>query len=86
MKKPSDASTGLSTLNTDDLRICEIKEVIPPFQVHAEYPINESAALTTLRARQDIHNILAENDNRLLVVIGPCSIHDPEAAVEYAGR
>ena len=71
--------------NTDDLRICGIKEVIPPAQVHDEIPITENAAQTTLAARAEIHNILNGHDDRLLVVVGPCSIHDPKAALEYAG-
>ena len=70
--------------NTDDLRICATKEVIPPAQVHDEMPINETAAQTTLKARAEIHNILTGEDDRLLVVVGPCSIHDPKAALEYA--
>ena len=72
-----------SNFETDDLRICEIKEVIHPCQLHDEYPITDTAALTTYTARRAIHNILAGRDDRLLVVIGPCSIHDPEAALEY---
>ncbi len=72
--------------NTDDLRICGIKEVIPPMQVHDELPITEASAATTLAARSDIHKILAGDDDRVLVVIGPCSIHDPAAALEYAQR
>jgi 3-deoxy-7-phosphoheptulonate synthase len=70
--------------NTDDLRICETKEVIAPVQVHNETPISEAAAQTTSLARQDIHKILAGLDDRLVVVVGPCSIHDPIAAHEYA--
>ena len=70
--------------NTDDLRICETKEVIAPVQVHTEMPISETAAQTTALARQDIHKILAGLDDRLVVVVGPCSIHDPIAAHEYA--
>ncbi|MDJ0890693.1 MAG: 3-deoxy-7-phosphoheptulonate synthase AroG [Gammaproteobacteria bacterium] len=71
---------------TDDLRIQEIQDVVPPDQVHAEYPLSEKAAETTFRSRQAIHRILTGEDNRLLVVIGPCSVHDPKAAREYAGR
>lgn len=71
---------------TDDLRICATKEVIAPDQVHNEMPISEEAAKTTLQARQDIHNILTGKDDRLVVVVGPCSIHDTEAAQEYARR
>lgn len=73
-----------SQYNTDDLRIIEIKEVIAPEQVHAEMPISEAAAQTVLQARNDIHRILNRADDRLLVVVGPCSIHDPQAAQEYA--
>jgi len=72
--------------NTDDLRICETKEVVPPIQVHEEIPITESAAKTILGARAAIHNILSGTDDRLLVIIGPCSIHDTRAAVDYASR
>jgi 3-deoxy-7-phosphoheptulonate synthase len=71
--------------NTDDLRICATKEVIPPAQVHDEMPISEAAAQTTANARAEIHKILTGQDDRLLVVVGPCSIHDTVAAKEYAG-
>jgi 3-deoxy-7-phosphoheptulonate synthase len=71
---------------TDDLRIKEIREVVPPTAVHAAIPITEGAAQVVYDTRRGIHDILRENDERLLVVIGPCSIHDPEAALEYAGR
>ncbi|MGZ5579653.1 MAG: 3-deoxy-7-phosphoheptulonate synthase AroG [Methylobacter sp.] len=72
--------------NTDDLRICETKEVIAPIQVHTEMPISDTAAQTTALARQEIHKVLAGYDDRLVVVVGPCSIHDPVAAHEYARR
>ena len=71
--------------NTDDFRICATKEVIPPAQVHDEMPISEAAAQTTAKARAEIHKILTGQDDRLLVVVGPCSIHDTVAAKEYAG-
>ena len=72
--------------NTDDLRICETKEVVPPIRVHEEIPMTQKAADTILCTRTAIHNILTGKDDRLLVIIGPCSIHDPKAAVEYAGK
>ncbi|MGB1111127.1 MAG: 3-deoxy-7-phosphoheptulonate synthase AroG, partial [Gammaproteobacteria bacterium] len=71
---------------TDDLRIAEIKEVLPPEQLHKEYPISETAAETTFASRRAISNILSGKDDRMLVVVGPCSIHDTEAAMEYARR
>jgi len=71
---------------TDDLRIREIRDVTPPSEVHAAYPISESAAKTVYETREAIHQILEGADDRLLIVIGPCSVHDPEAACDYAGR
>lgn len=72
--------------NTDDLRITAMKEVIPPCELHAEFPIDQAAARTTLEARGNIHDLLHGRDDRLLVIMGPCSIHDPVAALEYADR
>ncbi len=70
----------------DDVRIKEIKELSPPAHLLREFPASEPAATTTFDARADIHRILHGSDDRLLVVIGPCSIHDYEAAMEYARR
>jgi 3-deoxy-7-phosphoheptulonate synthase len=72
--------------NTDDLRVRGIKELAPPSHLLRELPCAEEAAATTYAARQAIHRILHGADDRLLVVIGPCSIHDPVAAREYATR
>jgi 3-deoxy-7-phosphoheptulonate synthase len=71
---------------TENLRIRAIKEVIPPQQLHDELPLTEAAARTTYETRREIHAILTGEDKRLLVVIGPCSIHDPQAALDYASR
>jgi 3-deoxy-7-phosphoheptulonate synthase len=71
---------------TDDLRIKAIKELLSPDQIRREFPLAEKAAQTTFDARRAIHRILHGADDRLLVIIGPCSIHDPKAALEYAGR
>ena len=70
----------------DDLRIKEIKELLPPVALLEKFPATENAANTVAHARKAIHKILKGNDDRLLVVIGPCSIHDPVAAKEYAAR
>lgn len=70
----------------DDVRIREIKELSPPAQLLREFPATEDAARTTFEARQTIHRILHGADDRLLVVCGPCSIHDVKAALEYAQR
>jgi len=71
---------------TDDLRIKEIKELLSPEQIRHEFPLSESAAQTTYETRRAIHRILHGADDRLLVIIGPCSIHDPKAALEYAQK
>jgi len=78
--------TGNVTYETDDLRIVGVDEVIPPEQLHKEHPISERAAKTTYEARHAIRDILRGEDDRLLVVAGPCSIHNPDAAREYARR
>ena len=78
--------TPQSKPNTDDIRIKEIKELVPPAHVFREYPVSSRAASTTFNARQTIHRILHGADDRLLVVIGPCSIHDTQAALEYAAK
>ena len=71
---------------TDDLRIKEIKELVPPSHVVREFPVSEKAAKTVYDTRRDIHRILHGADDRLLVIMGPCSIHDVKAAKEYAAR
>ncbi|HZX64298.1 MAG TPA: 3-deoxy-7-phosphoheptulonate synthase, partial [Myxococcales bacterium] len=70
----------------DDVRIREIKELSPPEQVLREIPASEEMAASVFAARQAIHRILVGADERMLVVIGPCSIHDPRSAIEYAKR
>ncbi|MDT0174558.1 3-deoxy-7-phosphoheptulonate synthase AroG [Enterobacter sp. BRE11] len=70
----------------DDLRIRDIKELLPPVALLEKFPATDNAARTVARAREAIHQILQCEDDRLLVVIGPCSIHDPQAAKEYASR
>ena len=71
---------------TDDLRIQTIKEVEPPALVHEHHPLTPEAVNTVSQTREAIHRILNREDDRLLVVIGPCSVHDPKAAIEYANR
>jgi len=76
----------MTTHKTDDLRVNEIKELAPPTHLIREFPCTENASNTTYSTRQAIHRILHGADDRMLVVIGPCSIHDPVAAREYASR
>ncbi|MFN4088805.1 MAG: 3-deoxy-7-phosphoheptulonate synthase [Alphaproteobacteria bacterium] len=72
--------------STDDLRIRAIRELTPPAAVMAELPRSEDATRSVAGARRAVHDILHGRDDRLVVVIGPCSIHDPEAALDYASR
>ena len=71
---------------TDDLRIREIKELSPPAEIMREFPRGARATRTVSEVRAALHAILQGKDDRLVVVIGPCSVHDPEAAIEYAQR
>ncbi len=71
---------------TDDLRIRETKELVSPAQIHEQYPITEHTAAVVYATRWAIHDILHGEDDRLLLVVGPCSIHDVAAARDYAGR
>lgn len=71
---------------TDDVNIKRIKELLPPVAVLEKFPATDVASSTTFQARQAIHNILNDEDDRLLVIVGPCSIHDTEAAIEYGKR
>ena len=70
---------------TDDLRIKWTKVLLPPVFLQEELPITESASSAVERFRKEICCILDGKDHRLLVIVGPCSIHDPKAAREYAG-
>lgn len=71
-------------LRTDDLRIRELKELTPPAALIKEFPCSSLASEIAAKARNAIHSILHGQDDRLLVIIGPCSIHDTKAAIEYA--
>lgn len=71
---------------TDDLRIRDVRPLIPPAILVEEIPLSERASNVVADARATISDILAGEHDRLVVVTGPCSIHDPAAAMEYAGR
>ncbi len=72
--------------NTDDVRISELKELVPPATLIREFPCTEQIADLIYRTRQTLHRILHGLEDRLIVVIGPCSIHDTQAALDYARR
>ncbi|MDO4641861.1 MAG: 3-deoxy-7-phosphoheptulonate synthase AroG [Neisseria sp.] len=71
---------------TDDVRINAIDELLPPIAHLYELPITDEVSELVVRTRQEIADLVHGKDNRLLVIIGPCSIHDPKAAIEYAKR
>ncbi|MCP4286565.1 MAG: 3-deoxy-7-phosphoheptulonate synthase [Gammaproteobacteria bacterium] len=71
---------------TDDIRIKGMRELISPAQLMVDLPMTDNAAETVYQARQAIHRILQEEDKRLIVVVGPCSVHDPAAALDYARK
>ncbi len=69
---------------TDDLRINATKELSSPQSLIEQFPLSEQTANTVTQARNGVSAILKGKDDRLVVIVGPCSIHDPEAAMEYA--
>jgi 3-deoxy-7-phosphoheptulonate synthase len=71
---------------TDDLRIKWTKVVLPPVFIEEEMPITDAASATVFQSRKEICNVLAGEDKRLIAIVGPCSIHDTKAALEYAKR
>ncbi len=71
---------------TDDLRIENLRPLLPPAILMEELPVGEEGSIVVERGRREIGRILAGEDDRLLLVVGPCSIHDPTAALEYAQR
>jgi len=84
---PSSAAHIVSLpVPTDDLRIEKLQTLSPPAQVIGEAPATSSVAEVVGAGRHAVHEILHGRDDRLVVVIGPCSIHDPKAALEYAQR
>lgn len=73
-------------MSTDDLRITDTEELISPSSLIEKIPVSEKSAATVTKARDAVQRILNGEDDRLAVVVGPCSIHDPEAALEYAQK
>ena len=71
---------------TDDIRVKSTQELAPPMHLIHEYPCSDAAGATVHAAREAANRIMRQEDDRLLVIVGPCSIHDPEAAVDYARR
>ncbi|MFE6736398.1 3-deoxy-7-phosphoheptulonate synthase [Microbacterium sp. NPDC057650] len=75
-----------SDLHTSDLHVAGFTRIPTPAEVGAEHPAGDDASALVARTRQDVRAIMSGEDDRLLVVVGPCSIHDPDAGLEYASR
>jgi 3-deoxy-7-phosphoheptulonate synthase len=86
MRSTKTTSPRRKATRTENLNVLELVPLISPRLLKAELPISARAAQTVIRARDDARHILSGDDKRLLVVVGPCSIHDPVAALEYAKR
>jgi 3-deoxy-7-phosphoheptulonate synthase len=69
-----------------DQRIERIEELVSPARLLEELPLGEARGKAVVRGRGEVGNVLDGSDDRVLVVVGPCSVHDPEAALDYAGR
>jgi len=76
----------VTTIKTDDLRITDVSPVINPHMLFEQIPATRQAAQTTLDTREQIQQILMGNDDRVLAIVGPCSIHDSKAALDYATK
>ena len=76
----------MADLPIDDLNVTSNEILISPEQLKAKIPLSEAAQKTVIESRQVIRDILDGKDHRLFIVIGPCSIHDIEAAKDYAAR
>src|SRR5438445_13031971 len=73
-------------MKTRDLHVESIRPLLPPAILLEELPLSELGSLVVGRAREEVSRVLTGEDDRLLVVVGPCSIHDPAAGLDYARR
>jgi 3-deoxy-7-phosphoheptulonate synthase len=85
-KKIEDVYDPPMTAPSDDLRVSGLRPLLPPAILHEEIPATDAAIATVRRGRDDVVAILERRDHRLLVVVGPCSVHDPDAARAYGER
>ena len=78
------SSNNSALEKTSDLHVVETRPLIPPSRLHNDIPLDHASANTVSKTRRSIQNILHHNDQKLLVIVGPCSIHDLEAAKDYS--
>lgn len=89
MSPARSAGRDARTSPADYVRDSRIERVVPllaPDALLGELPLSDEHADVVIRGRREVHSVLEREDDRLLVVVGPCSVHDPEATLEYAGR
>jgi 3-deoxy-7-phosphoheptulonate synthase len=84
--RPGTSRGGTSATPTHDLRVRRMEPLPSPEQIRAEQPLPQRLAQLVQRSRQGVQHILRGEDDRLLVVVGPCSVHDPAAVIDYAHR
>jgi 3-deoxy-7-phosphoheptulonate synthase len=82
----NETNQSYEKLATDDVRVLEVKELIPPSKLLVNLKESATTTQNILETRAAIHKVLHQLDDRLLVIVGPCSIHDPKAGIEYAIR
>ena len=78
--------TNLNTPDIENVNVLAFDAMPSPEEIHARVPLTETAVRTVMQGREALRNILDRKDKRLFVVVGPCSIHDPVAGLDYARR
>ncbi|MEI7614594.1 MAG: 3-deoxy-7-phosphoheptulonate synthase [Betaproteobacteria bacterium] len=78
--------TNLNTPDIENINVIDFDPMPSPEEIHSRVPLSPKAANTVMQGREALRNILDRKDHRLFVVVGPCSIHDPVAGLEYARR
>ncbi|MFM8802692.1 MAG: 3-deoxy-7-phosphoheptulonate synthase, partial [Planctomycetia bacterium] len=86
MIQPSTSRPAVAAPPTSNLRIRSLEPLVPPARLSALLPLDEAATRTIVTGRQAVERILAGEDARLMAIVGPCSIHDLDAARDYAAR
>jgi len=82
----STATKSVETPKLMNLRVREVRPLISPAQLRREIPLGSISEKTVRESRQEVEAVMEGKDTRPLVILGPCSIHDRKAALEYAGR
>jgi len=82
----NDTNSNSLVTTTENINIVSQERLLTPAELKAELPLSQTAINTVVEGRETIQKILDGEDSRMFVVVGPCSIHDPEAAIEYAKK